>query len=41
MRVYFCETSWVGSIAKSYSSGNGEIILSFTDVDKSGPSREF
>ena len=40
-RVYFRETLRVQSFAKIKPSRNGEIILSFSDLDKSGPSRNF
>ena len=38
---YFRETSRMRSFAKIESSQNGEIKLSFTDIVKSCPSREF
>ena len=40
-RVYFRETSHMRSFVKIGPSRNGEITMSFTDVGKSCPSREF
>ena len=40
-RVYFRETSHMRSFEKINTSRNDEIALSFTDLGKSCPSREF
>ena len=40
-RFYFRETSHMRSFAKVKFSQNGKIILPFTDIGKSCPSREF
>ena len=37
----FCETLHMQNFVKIKPSGNGEIILSFTDIGKSCPSHEF
>ena len=37
----FVKTSQMRSFLKTNSSGNGEIILSFTDIGKSCPRHEF